>query len=71
VIGFAMMGGVDVKRKPAQEPGKRQPGRLAEGEHAHLNTPPATAGFSPVLHRPTRVVLNVVDRDGSPDVNMA
>jgi Domain of unknown function (DUF1707)/Cell wall-active antibiotics response 4TMS YvqF len=32
VIGFALMGGVDVKRKPAQEPGKGEPGRLAKDD---------------------------------------
>jgi len=36
VIGFALMGGVDVKRKPAKPgqlgPGQQGPGRLTEGE---------------------------------------
>jgi len=32
VIGFAMMGAVEVKRKPAQKPGQRESRMLAEGE---------------------------------------
>ena len=33
VIGFALMGGVDVRRKPAKRPGNGKPGRGVEADH--------------------------------------